>query len=230
MDRLYALVEELRAVAPRGLSSRRLAERFEVSVRTIERDLDALRQAGLPISARQGRNGGYALDKAMTLPPLNFTPGEAVAVAVALSGARGTPFARDAHSALRKIIAVMPGAAAREAHGLAETVRLLVPAGEPLDAGVAQEIREAVRRQRVVRIEYADVRGEKTIREVEAQLLVAGPRGWYLTGWCRLRRDTRAFRLDRVLSAMLTPEPVPRPRAVPDPSVPELRTLTPHLE
>ena len=62
LDRLYALVEELRAAGSRGRSARRLAERFEVSVRTIERDILALQEAGVPISAQLGRRGGYVLD------------------------------------------------------------------------------------------------------------------------------------------------------------------------
>ncbi len=93
-DRLYALVEELRACAPRRLAARELAARYEVSVRTIERDIGALQQAGVPIFADVGRGGGYTLDKSRTLPPLNFTPAEAVAVAITLSragGCRRTP-------------------------------------------------------------------------------------------------------------------------------------------
>src|SRR6187399_1065395 len=86
IDRLYALVEELRAAGPRGRTARQLAERFELSVRTIERDLSALGQAGVPLATKQGRTGGYTLDRSMSLPPLNFTPREAAAVAVALSG------------------------------------------------------------------------------------------------------------------------------------------------
>ena len=59
IDRLYALVEELRAAGPRGRTARQLAGRFEVSVRTIERDLSALGQAGVPLATKQGRTGGY---------------------------------------------------------------------------------------------------------------------------------------------------------------------------
>ena len=84
LDRLYALVEELRAAGSLGRSAPRLAERFEVSVRTIERDILALQEAGVPVSAQLGRRGGYVLDRSMTLPPLNFTPAEAVAMAVGL--------------------------------------------------------------------------------------------------------------------------------------------------
>jgi predicted DNA-binding transcriptional regulator YafY len=110
-DRLYALVEELRAAGPRGRTASQLAARFEVSVRTIERDLSAIGQAGVPLATRQGRTGGYSLDPSMTLPPLNFTPREATAVAVALSSSTHVLFARDARSALQKIVAAMPAPA-----------------------------------------------------------------------------------------------------------------------
>src|SRR5215813_14525732 len=77
IDRMYALVEELRAAGRRGRKARQLAEHFEVSVRTIERDLSALGQAGVPLATKQGRTGGYSVDRAMSLPPLNFTAREA---------------------------------------------------------------------------------------------------------------------------------------------------------
>ncbi|MBO0867760.1 MAG: HTH domain-containing protein, partial [Micromonosporaceae bacterium] len=147
-DRLYALVEELRAAGPRGMSASRLAQRFEVSVRTVERDLSALAQAGVPLSAQPGRRGGYVLDRSMTLPPLNFTPGEAAAVAVALSRSDRVPWAGDARSALRKIVAAMPLASARQAQQLADRVRLLIqPAPEP-DPAVAETVWRAVYERR----------------------------------------------------------------------------------
>src|SRR5947209_14846425 len=100
-DRLYALVEELRAAAPRPRSARWLADRFEVSARTVERDIGALQQAGVPIYAEPGRTGGYTLDKSRTLPPVNVSPAHAVAIAVALQGLHATPFAEAARTAPR---------------------------------------------------------------------------------------------------------------------------------
>ncbi|WP_406674363.1 HTH domain-containing protein [Nonomuraea sp. N2-4H] len=130
-DRLYALVEELRAIAPRCRSARELAERFEVSVRTIERDITALQESGVPIYAEPGRKGGYAIDRKVSLPPLNFTPAEAVAIAVALSKAGDQPFGRQARSALRKVVAAMPGPEGELARELARRVLLARPQSEP---------------------------------------------------------------------------------------------------
>lgn len=216
IDRLYALVEELRAAGSRGRTARQLAGRFEVSVRTVERDLSALGQAGVPLATKQGRTGGYTLDRSMTLPPLNFTPREATAVAVALSRSSHVLFARDARSALHKIMAAMPESALEEARTAAAKVRLLVqPVPDP-DVEIAERIWRAVRDNHVLRIGYVDVGGVETEREVEPQHVVVGPNGSYLTAWCHLRQDDRVFRMDRITWAERTPTP-PRPRhAVPE--------------
>src|SRR5689334_24274575 len=124
-DRLYALVEELRAVAPRPRSARWLARRFEVCTRTVERDIGALQESGVPIYAEPGRTGGYAVDPAHTLPPVNVTPAEAVAIAVALRGLDGTPFADAGRSALHKLLAVMPAGDVARAEDLGRRVHLV---------------------------------------------------------------------------------------------------------
>ena len=218
-DRLYALVEELRAAGPRGRTARQLAERFEVSVRTIERDLSALGQAGVPLATRQGRAGGYALDRSMSLPPLNFTPREAAAVAVALARSEHVLFARDARSALQKIVAAMPARAVEKARASADKVRLLVqPVPDP-DAAIAETLWRAVRDNATIHIHYVDVGGLETEREVEPQHVVVGPHGSYLTAWCHLRAEDRVFRMDRITRAEPTPS-LPRPqRAVAEPFV-----------
>jgi predicted DNA-binding transcriptional regulator YafY len=133
-DRLYAIVEELRAVAPRSRTARELSQRYEVSVRTVERDISALQQAGVPIYATPGRRGGYALDKATTLPPLNFTPREATAIAVALSREGATPFPHAARGALLKVLAAMPARDLAAAAELVGRVRLLQRQDRPGEA------------------------------------------------------------------------------------------------
>jgi predicted DNA-binding transcriptional regulator YafY len=232
-DRLYAIVEELRASAPRRRTARELARRYEVSVRTIERDIAALQQAGVPIYADVGRRGGYTLDKAMTLPPLNFTPAEAVAVAVALGRLEGAPFAEASRSALAKIVGAMPERDAAAARELAERIRLVRRADAapaPLSPPVRSSIEQAIVARRVLRIRYEDRDGVATEREVEPIVAMAGPYGWYLIGWCRLREDTRIFRFDRIRCAVLTGLPAPARRYEDcERDIPDHLTLVPTL-
>jgi len=224
---MYAIVEELRAVAPRPRSASWLAGRFEVSRRTVERDISALQQAGVPVWAEPGRTGGYCLDRARTLPPVNFSPGEAVAVAVALGGLAGTPFAGSGSAALRKILAAMRHDDAAAAHDLAARVHLLgAPAeGPPIPAVLA----DAISARRVLRLRYTDREGAETMRDVEPLGFVGSSAGWYLLAWCRLRDGIRAFRFDRVDQVSATSERAPRRAVRPeDVQVPDgdLRTLT----
>jgi len=135
-DRLYALVEDLRASAPRPQSARQLAARYEVSGRTIERDILALQESGVPVYAEPGRRGGYVIDKTMTLPPVNFTAAEMVAIAVALARDERTPFAAATRSALRKVLAVAPAAQTAQAAQLIDRVRLVGAARPGQDASV----------------------------------------------------------------------------------------------
>jgi predicted DNA-binding transcriptional regulator YafY len=207
-DRLYALVEELRAVTPRPRSARWLAERFEVSPRTVERDISALQQASVPIYAEPGRAGGYVLDRSFTLPPVNVTAAEAVAMAVALHRLAGTPFEEASRSALRKIVAAMPERDALAARGLAARVHFIGDGAEPR---VPLAIADAVTGARVLALRYVDRHGTASRREVEPLGYVGGPEGWYLVAWCRLRGGVRAFRLDRIRMVTSTGEPtVPR--------------------
>ncbi|TYB38371.1 helix-turn-helix transcriptional regulator [Actinomadura chibensis] len=211
-DRLYALVEELRACAPRRVSARELAARYEVSVRTIERDIGALQQGGVPIFADVGRGGGYTLDKSRTLPPLNFSPAEAVAVAITLARATGSPYTRSARTALHKIVTAMSAADSASARELADRIRFLGPADgdDPASVpSVPSVLEEAIVTRRVVRLTYVDRQGAETERDVEPVAFTASPNGWYLTAWCRMRGGCRIFRTDRVRRAVLLEETAP---------------------
>jgi predicted DNA-binding transcriptional regulator YafY len=222
-DRLYAMVEELRAVAPRPRSARWLARRFEVCTRTVERDIGALQESGVPLYAEPGRGGGYSLDRARTLPPLNISPPEAVAVAVALRRLAGTPFEDAARSALRKLVAVMPAPEVARAEDLGRRVHLITVPREPGPPPVPRVIADALSARRVLELGYADRHGTVSRRLVEPLGYVGGGgEHWYLVGWCRLRDDARVFRIDRITSVRATEETAP-PREL-DPtrlSIPE---------
>jgi predicted DNA-binding transcriptional regulator YafY len=229
-DRLYALVEELRACAPRRRSARELASLYEVSARTIERDIGALQEAGVPIYADAGRTGGYTLDKSMTLPPLNFSPAEAVALAVALGRVNVGPFEGAARSAVQKIVAAMSERNVIAARDLAGRVRLLEPVVAPQSVPVPSVIEQAIVARRVLWISYLDRGGNLTERDVEPVVFMAGPRGWYLVGWCRVRDAARCFRVDRIQQAEVTGlTAVPRAFEEIAPCAPGLVTRTPAL-
>jgi len=210
-DRLYALVEELRAAAPRPVSATRLAARFEVSVRTIERDMGALQESGVPIWAERGRTGGYAIDTRTTLPPLNLDPDEALAIMIALAAMPAAPFTAAGRRARQKLLAVMRPDDADAARQIAARFRL--SSSEPtaeIDPAVLAAVEEAVRHRRVVRLDYTDGHGTATNdRSVEVHGLHLTTDDAYLIGWCRLRDDGRVFRLDRIRSVRLTDEIAP---------------------
>lgn len=206
-DRLYALVEELRAVAPRPRSARWLAEKFEVSTRTIERDLSALQQGGVPIWAEAGRTGGYCLDPGHTLAPLGFTVEEALAVAISLNSLATSPFRDAAESALRKVVAVMDARDLDETASLAARVHFL---DAPTSQGAPRELVHALRNQAVVQIVYVDQNHVETKRQVEPMGFVVKGNDYYLIAWCRFRDGLRAFRGDRIIEAELTGERSPR--------------------
>jgi predicted DNA-binding transcriptional regulator YafY len=225
IDRLYALAEELRAAAPRPLPARRLAERFEVSTRTIERDLSALQQAGVPVYATPGPGGGYAVDPAHTLPPVNFTAEEATALAIALARPGRSPLAGALRSALRKVVAAMPPGGAEGARRLAGKVRLF-PEATDVEPPTARVVEQAVAGSVVVAIGYRDRFGEVTERDVEPAALVGSADAWYLVGHCRLRDGARVFRLDRIATARLTGEPADPPPDTLAKVPTDLRTLS----
>jgi len=215
-DRLYGLVEDLRAASPRPRSARRLAERFEVSVRTIERDLAALQQSGLPIWAEPGRAGGYVIDASATLGPAGFTLDEALAVLIGLGGLRRSPFRQPAQTAARKLLAVMPERDAARASAFASRVHFLESdGGEEGDESTARvpapvDFAEALRADRVVQLRYQDAGGAESVRDVEPLGSIENGGQWYLIAWCRLRQGVRAFRADRMLAVRVTDERPPR--------------------
>ena len=212
-DRLYALVEELRARAPRLMRATELADRFEVTTRTIERDLLALQEAGVPIWAQPGPGGGYGLNVETTLPPLNLTPAEAAAIATALAATRALPFAEAGRSALLKLSGVMASAPRSTASKLVSQIRVAQGPQHGPAQSVSHVLQQALIDSLAVEIEYRDFEGRQTLRVVEPGGLIGTRSGWYLAAWCRLREAPRAFRLDRIATASLTQDKIP-PRSL----------------
>ena len=207
-DRLYAIAEELRRSGDRGRTSTSLAEQFEVSTRTIKRDVTALQQSGLPIWGEGRPGGGYRMRQSQsTLAPIGFTVGEAVAIAAALETTIDLPFAPDGQAALSKLLWAMNADERRQVDDVFS--RVWVTGSRQRSSG-ARVLDEAVRLRRVVTMTYVDGDGTETRRSVEPLQFAFTGGSWYLMGYCRLREAGRWFRLDRIGAVSLTSEVPPR--------------------
>lgn len=205
-DRLFRLVQLLRG--GRLMTAARLAERLEVSERTVYRDVRDLLLSGVPIEGEAGV--GYVLRAGFDLPPLMFDRAEIEAVVLGVRMARawsGTHLARAAEEALRKIEAVLP-AALRErvdrTHLYAPAFHLQEQQRRDLD-----RLHAALEAGRCVAFAYTDEAGERSTRQVQPLGLFFWGGVWTLATWCELRNDFRTFRVDRMAEVALA-EPFPR--------------------
>lgn len=148
-----------------------------------------------------------------TLPPVELTPEQAAAIAVALAAQPDGPYAADGRAALEKVLEALEPDPRRRAQLLATSSWVSAEAGR--SAEIHAVVDEAVSRSRVLALRYRDVRGTTSRREVEPHLLARHGRHWFLVAWCRERQAVRWFREDRIEGAELTPETAPR-RDIPD--------------
>lgn len=197
-----------------------LADRLDVTTRTIRRDVDRLRELGYAITSAKGPDGGYRLAAGSDVPPLLFDDDQAVAIAVALRGAAssGVDIDEAAARALATIRQVMPDRLRRRIDG----VRFDKPAAPPdrVAPATLEAVSAAVAAHRVLTFEYAGTRPATdgpapTLRSAEPHAVVARDRRWYLVAWDRDAADWRIFRLDR-LTPKFSPGPTFTPRPLPD--------------
>lgn len=204
-ERLFAIAEYLRGRRT-GVTAEALAERFGVTIRTIYRDLDALRAAAMPVSAEPGRGGGYALDRSYSLPPVNFTAREA-ALLVALGrfgiNMRLLPFTGTLESALDKVRAALSTSAQRE---LLDRLKELTLVGVPALAAKA-EVREALERawfeQQPLKITYVDRNYVETTRTIRIVGVTMDRHETRVEAEDLDHGGKRQFRLDRINRAQL---------------------------
>ncbi|MGH3357801.1 MAG: helix-turn-helix transcriptional regulator [Nocardioidaceae bacterium] len=194
-----------------------LADRLEVSARTVRRDVDRLRELGYPVDATRGVAGGYQLRAGTSLPPLLLEDDEAVAIAVGLRTAAGGSVSgveEASVSALTKIVQVMPQRLRCRVDALQDyTVPALLP-GPTIDAVVLSTLAQACRDSERLGFSYTRYDRTRAERLVEPHRLVALGRRWYLVAWDLERHDWRSFRVDRLTDP--APSGVPfRPRELP---------------
>ena len=200
-------------------SGQELADRLDVSLRTLRRDVDRLRELGYPVDADRGVGGGYQMAPGAAMPPLVLDDDEAVALTVGLhlaAQATVSGIAESAVRALAKAIQVMPGRLRRRAQALRSALvspGLAEPgpqAGADTLLALAQACRDRVRAQ----FSYTDATERTSKRTVEPGQLVVVGRRWYLVCFDTDRADWRSFRLDRMGTVQVTDRRF-APRAVP---------------
>ena len=199
-ERLFQIVQLIRG--RRLTTAAFLAERLEISERTVYRDVADLQHQGVPILGAAGV--GYQFGKGFDLPPLMFSVEEAKALVASVRMAQpwqDAGLAAAAELALGKLLSVLPTAACAAAQNMA---LFAAPFGlEPEIQSTLKTLREAVQAQRKLRLHYRDANAQTSARVVRPLGCFYWGKLWTLAAWCESRSDFRNFRVDRIESAAL---------------------------
>jgi predicted DNA-binding transcriptional regulator YafY len=196
-ERLFQIVQTIRG--RRLTTAAHLAQRLEVSERTVYRDVADLQAQGVPIEGEAGV--GYRLGKGFDLPPLMFTTAEAQALVAAVRVAQtwlDPALAAASADALSRVMSVLPSAE----RAAAESLLVIVP-NFGLDPGTQralQQLREAAQTKHLAQITYLDASEKRSERTVRPLGVFYWGAVWTLGAWCESRNDFRSFRVDRIES------------------------------
>lgn len=208
LARLVAILTQLQA--KRLLTSTELAARFDVSTRTIYRDIRTLTQAGVPVVTEEGK--GYRLLEGYRLPPVMFTEQEANALITAEKLVllnQDTSFTHHYTAALTKIKAVLRDGANDKASLLSDRVAFEPTTAEKVPSDFLSAIQLALTNLQVIELDYYSPHTQETTNRLVEPFALINRVGesWYLIAWCRLRRDYRLFRFDRISKLAITTTP-----------------------
>ncbi len=197
LDRISAILVQLQSRSV--VRAADCAERFGVSVRTIYRDIRTLEEAGVPVCGEAGT--GYSLVEGYRLPPLMFTPGEALAL---LTAEKFIEQLTDPHnsghfrSGMEKVRAVMRGVQKDSLYELSEKIAVRRTTPQARHPDLLQTILRSISGREILQMDYTNADGSVSHREVEAAGVVFLHPCWYLSAWCHLRGEYRTFRFDRI--------------------------------
>jgi predicted DNA-binding transcriptional regulator YafY len=216
-DRLLAIVLELQAAGRRRAED--LAATFEVGKRTIYRDIQALCEAGVPVISTPGQ--GYTLAQGYFLPPLSFTPDEALILLLGgdvMAQSFDAEYRAAAQSAGRKVAGALPEPLREEVRSLQESIRYVGDSARerPHEAALLRQLRRAILGRHGVRFSYHARHGQDdadsySTREADPYGLVFYLGAWHMTGFCHLRQDIRHFRVERMQQLAVLPRTFTRP-------------------
>lgn len=213
-DRLFAIVDLLRG--QEQLTTQALAEHFEVSERTIRRDLGRLQSLGVEVETLPGRGGGVKLPHGALLPALRFTDDEALVLALGLKRAQAAAdprLARAAQSAFKRLEHVLTEQLGERIEAVLQTLTTEAandPAGQ-LPSRTLLDLAEAVRQRQRLEVRYRSREAVFTHRQLDPYGIVQVNEHWYAVGYCHLREGIRTFRLDRLEVVHVTGQHFERP-------------------
>lgn len=197
LSRLTAILIQLQT--KRLLTASELADKFSVSTRTIYRDIKALEQAGVPILTEEGK--GYTLMEGYRIPPVMFTENQANALILAeqlVLKNKDASFIKDYIEAIDKIKAVLKHSIKDKANLLSERTRFTQNINSERNSNNLSDLQFSLTNFYVTKIEYTDEGNKSTSRLIEPFALLSTQENWLLVAWCRLRKEFRYFRLDRI--------------------------------
>jgi predicted DNA-binding transcriptional regulator YafY len=197
LSRLTAILIQLQA--KRIITAPSLASKFNVSVRTIYRDIKALEQAGVPILMEDGK--GYTLMEGYKIPPIMFSENQANALILAeqlVLMNKDSSFIKDYTEAIDKIKAVLGHSEKNKANLLAERTRFEQNIKRERSSDNISQLQFALTNFYLANIDYTNELNRITSRIIEPFALLSTNENWLLIAWCRLRKEFRYFRLDRI--------------------------------
>jgi predicted DNA-binding transcriptional regulator YafY len=207
LSRLIAILTQLQT--KKLVTATEIADKFGVSVRTIYRDIKTLEQAGVPILTEEGK--GYILMDGYRLPPVMFTEQEANAFITAEKLVllnNDTSLIKNYADGITKIKSVLRDTAKEKADLLSERVAFEDSPEKSNSSSFLSNIQLALTNFNVIKLEYySPAKDETTVRYIEPFALINNVgESWYLIAWCRLRKDYRLFRFDRMRKLTITDE------------------------
>lgn len=218
VDRLVSMILVL--LERERVSARELAERFEVSPRTVYRDMEAIGMAGLPVRSTPGVGGGFEIMEGYKLDRQVFSAADLSAILMGLSTLPGVMRGEELANALAKVKSVIPAAQAADIAVKANQIAIdLSPwMGNRSIQPYLELLKTALRENRLVSFGYTDRHGNRTARTAEPYQLVLKSNHWYFQGYCRRREDFRLFKLSRMADLRLLEETF-EPRAYEPPQL-----------
>lgn len=204
VDRLMGIITTLQS--RKYVPAERIAEKFGISVRTVYRDVRALDEIGIPVSFQNGK--GYFIVDGYFLPPVTFTEEEANALVLLASLAdrfADASVARYTETAMEKVRSILKSRQKDQSLGLSDRIKVLNP--RPLALDRLASIQLAISHSTILQIEYTDLKGQVTRREVEPIGIIYYTEQWHLIGWCWMRNDYRDFIVRQISSLKATSAP-----------------------